>query len=838
MMEALGLLGTGVAFEVVRRRRPQLSAAAQADRSARSVEDDFNFQAAAESALDAMYILACMRGEDGQVTDFTFRYVNTRGEARLNRDREDLLGRQLCVEVPLIRSEGLFELYCEVVRTGVSTTRELNVNRTLKGVEVVQHHIVKLGDGVAVTSSDQTALRALEAELKQVSSFSDAIFQDAPFSMIATDALGKITAMNAEAEALTAYRREELVGAESLIMLFDREELRQRYGELQPPASSLHQPSGFDHHCSDDQSASRLNSEAARGETVAESHGIARRIEAGLPADRVAEQRTELAASSAAFELMVAEADRISPAEPQEWTYIRRDGTRTPVQVAMKVLRSPDGKRLGTVSLAQETGRAGVHAGSRVLRPTHDVLTGLVGRELLEDRIEQAIMRASRTGTLVGVYVLDLDKFKALNDALGHRTGDEILELTARRLIGLLRRSDTVSRTSGDEFVVVISELKDMAAAELCAEKLVRAIAPAYRVNGTEVGVTGSVGVSVFPELASNTLHLLERAETAMHAAKQAGRNRFRIFEAAMFDHVSSRLSMETELRSALDRGQLFAEYQPQTALPEGRVVGMEALLRWRHPQLGLVSPAHFIPMAEEMGLMPQFGAWVIATACTQARMIQLETGRRLLVSVNLSPYQFQDGRLVESVASALRTSGLAPADLEIEITENTLMVNSTANLAMLQQIRELGVRLSIDDFGTGFSSFSYLLQYKVDRLKIDQSFVRQASTDPNAASVVRTIIAMSHGLGIKVIAEGVETREQLRFLVRRHCDEAQGYFFARPVGADRFAAMVEQIEAMKIQSLAFDRPVSSEHSPGSVDEIADFRQTDLERTESPLRLT
>jgi EAL domain-containing protein (putative c-di-GMP-specific phosphodiesterase class I) len=263
---------------------------------------------------------------------------------------------------------------------------------------------------------------------------------------------------------------------------------------------------------------------------------------------------------------------------------------------------------------------------------------------------------------------------------------------------------------------------------------------------------------------------------------------------------------MEGALRQAMDRDELFMEYQPQVALPSGKVIGMEALLRWRHPKFGLVSPAHFIPMAEKIGILPEFGMWLMRRSCQEAKWIQERLGRRVSLSVNLSPHQFAQAKLLRTIEESLDESGLHPNDLEIEIIENTLMINSTANMKTLQMIRDLGVGLSIDDFGTGFCNFNYLLQYQVDRLKIDQSFVRQAASDVNAASVVRTVIAMSHGLGVKVIAEGVETRDQLKFLLRRRCDQAQGYFFARPLSPEKFVEAVPGIERMNLSDPSGER--------------------------------
>jgi diguanylate cyclase (GGDEF)-like protein len=491
--------------------------------------------------------------------------------------------------------------------------------------------------------------------------------------------------------------------------------------------------------------------------------------------------------------------------------------------VAIKAVLGPGGELNGLVATACDLSASKL-AGGRVLPvATHDALTGLIGPGLLEDRITQAIKRARRSATKTAVLTIDLDHFRRINDALGHRIGDEILTVAAARLLEKVRSADTVARIGADEFIVVVSDQTKLSDIEFCASLFLRAICVPYRIQGHTVNVTASVGISVCPDLADDTERLLRRSEAAMYAAKEAGRNRIMVFAPDMLEDAASRLSMEGALRQALDHNELFLEYQPQVALPSGKVIGMEALLRWRHPRFGLVSPAHFIPMAEKIGLLPEFGAWAMARACREAKWIQTRLGRRISLSVNLSPSQFKQTKLLQGIADCLKTSGLDPADLEVEIIESTLMINSTANLEMLQLIRDLGVGLSIDDFGTGFCNFNYLLQYRVDRLKIDQSFVRQAANDGSAASVVRTVIAMSHGLGIKVIAEGVETREQLKFLMRRRCDQAQGYFFARPLSAEQFVHSVPAIEAMNLsdssgEHLTARRPFSESGSgSGSV---------------------
>jgi diguanylate cyclase (GGDEF)-like protein len=419
-----------------------------------------------------------------------------------------------------------------------------------------------------------------------------------------------------------------------------------------------------------------------------------------------------------------------------------------------------------------------------------------VGRALLQDRIVQAVEQSRRYGTKVAVFVIDLDHFKRMNDSLGHAAGDQILVEAANRLRRSVRSTDVVARIGGDEFVVVMPDITTIVDVEQCATNLVAKLAPEISVDGHLVRVTGSVGVCIFPDVATDAKHLLKRADSAMYAAKENGRNQHQVFSEGMLKESADRLMMEHALRHALAKGELSMNYQPQISLTTGAVTGMEALLRWNHPKRGEISPAQFIALAEETGLIVPIGEWAFMTSCCEGKALQDELGMDLTVSINLSPRQFQQKNLVEVVEVALIKSGLPARNLEIEITENMLMVNSGDTLDKLQKMRELGVRISIDDFGTGFCSFSYLLQYQVDRLKIDQSFVKKSISDANAAAVVRTIIAMSHGLNIKVVAEGVETDEQLRFLQRRKCDEAQGYFIARPVAAKEFCSVVRSISS------------------------------------------
>jgi EAL domain-containing protein (putative c-di-GMP-specific phosphodiesterase class I) len=362
---------------------------------------------------------------------------------------------------------------------------------------------------------------------------------------------------------------------------------------------------------------------------------------------------------------------------------------------------------------------------------------------------------------------------------------------------------------------------------ERCAKRLVDRVSSTALVGELEVNLTASVGVCVYPDFAEDVDSLLERADAATYAAKEGGRNQYQVFADAMLKQSQDRLSMDTALRHALTREELFLHYQPLVSLTTGRVIGMESLLRWHHPKLGVISPSMFIPLAEETGLIVAIGEWALKQSCKQAKILCDELNTDLSVSINLSPRQFEQSNLLQTIREALEESGLPPQNLQVELTENTLMINSASNLEKLQQIRQLGARVAIDDFGTGFCSFSYLLQYPVDRLKIDQSFVMKAITEPNAATVVRTIIAMSHHLGIKVIAEGVEKPEHLQFLAQRNCDEAQGYYFSRPVAAAGFAAAVDQIHRM-FDERRLQEEIRPPSEPGVVGYEAD-READRE---------
>lgn len=414
----------------------------------------------------------------------------------------------------------------------------------------------------------------------------------------------------------------------------------------------------------------------------------------------------------------------------------------------------------------------------------HDTLTGLPNRVLLQERLNLGMAYANRSGRLMAVLFIDLDHFKLVNDSLGHELGDRLLQQVGERLSGLLRESDTVARQGGDEFVVILSELKlDEHAGKVC-QKLLDALTEPFEVEGRTLRIAASVGIALYPRDAEDTQNLLRFADTALYRAKELGRNNFQFFTDAMNARMLERLVLESGLHQAVANDELLLHYQPQVELDNGRVLGAEALLRWRHPHLGLVAPNRFIAIAEETGLIIPIGDWVLRRACADAMRWQGLSDGDFRIAVNLSACQFRDVGLVGRITAILEDTGLPPACLELEITESLLLQDVDAAIASLRELKALGISLSMDDFGTGYSSLSYLKRLPIDRLKIDQSFVRELATNPEDAAITRAIISMAHNLNLSVIAEGVETEAQRSLLVRYHCDELQGFLFSRPVEA------------------------------------------------------
>ncbi len=417
----------------------------------------------------------------------------------------------------------------------------------------------------------------------------------------------------------------------------------------------------------------------------------------------------------------------------------------------------------------------------------HDVLTGLPNRLLLRDRFVQATAQADREQSGVALLFLDLDNFKQVNDTLGHNYGDKLLVRVVERLHSCLRDADTISRQGGDEFVVLLPHLRDMRVIGGIVHHIIESFAAPFEIESYSINTTFSIGVSLYPDDGREFDSLLKNADTALYQAKDSGRDTYRFFSEKMNMDAQEQLRLQGQLRNALRNQEFLLHYQPQIDIASGRIVGAEALVRWQHPELGLIPPARFIPLAERSGLLIPMGEWILGEACRQAQ-IWRENGVPLVMAVNLSALQFKRGNLIETVANALKLSGLPAPLLELELTESILLQDVEVAINTLRSLKEMGVKLSIDDFGTGYSSLSYLKRLAVDKLKIDQSFVRDLAEDPDSAAIVKAIIQLGHTLQLAVIAEGVEAAAQLTFLREYGCDEAQGYFFSRPIPAVEFA--------------------------------------------------
>lgn len=421
----------------------------------------------------------------------------------------------------------------------------------------------------------------------------------------------------------------------------------------------------------------------------------------------------------------------------------------------------------------------------------HDALTELPNRLLVRDRVRQAIAGAEREKNKVALLFLDLDNFKTVNDSLGHTTGDVLLKAVARRLKDCVRASDTLSRQGGDEFLIVMPGVESPEAAAPVLDKIRDHIQHPFEIEGNELTTSVSIGVALYPDNGRDFDTLLKKADTAMYRAKEQGRNAYRFFDAQMNVNAVEHLNFRNGLRRALERDEFILHYQPQIELANGALIGAEALLRWQHPDLGLVPPGRFIPVAEDSGLIVTIGEWVLREACRQAASWPECGGAAVSVAVNLSAVQFKRGNLEKAVLDALEASGLDPARLELELTESILIQDTEEVLATVRQLKALGVKLSIDDFGTGYSSLSYLKRFDVDKLKIDQSFVRDMATDPEDEVIVRTIIQMAQSLDLRTIAEGVENERMLDNLKSFLCDEAQGFHIARPMPASDFVRFI-----------------------------------------------
>ncbi|RTK99992.1 MAG: EAL domain-containing protein [Neisseriaceae bacterium] len=476
-----------------------------------------------------------------------------------------------------------------------------------------------------------------------------------------------------------------------------------------------------------------------------------------------------------------------------EIRYRHRDGNNRTVWLTLRQVKEANGHVANYIGhLTDISERRAWEEHFRYLSE-HDYLTGLPNRTLFQDRLQQAILQSKRSGEKLAVAFMDLDRFKNINDSLGHHIGDKLLHAVAERLKQCVRSSDTISRQGGDEFILLLTGLHRREDAIQIIEHIQAAVANVYLIDDYEFNVTSSVGLSLFPDDGNDHDALIKNADAAMYQAKAAGRNSYHVFTDELKEKAVERVQIESGLRRALENGELRLNYQPQIDIASGRIIGAETLIRWHHPELGVISPLRFIPVAEESGLIVPIGEWILQQACKQARQWQVD-GFELTIAVNISAVQFRHKSLEDTVNRALAYSNLPPQWLELELTEGLIMEGSDAIIGIMQRLRQIGVKLSIDDFGTGYSSLSYLKRFPIDKLKIDQSFVRDITSDPDDAAITRAIINMAQSLKLKVIAEGVENEAQLDYLRQHACDEYQGYYCSKPLPADEFSTLLQSM--------------------------------------------
>ncbi|UGQ46893.1 bifunctional diguanylate cyclase/phosphodiesterase [Massilia endophytica] len=474
----------------------------------------------------------------------------------------------------------------------------------------------------------------------------------------------------------------------------------------------------------------------------------------------------------------------------------RKDGSMFWNETYISPVRDEQGALTHFVAIQHDMTAMKAYESELLHQSTHDALTGLPNRVLLQDRIAQTIAHSERKGHALWVVSIDLDRFKFTNSRLGHKGGDRLLQVVAARLQAAVRPVDTVARLGGDEFaLMLLPESGAMAPRVEQLQRVLDSLSARLVLDDTELFLSCSAGISVYPTDSVEPGVLCERADIAMYRAKEMGGNNYQFYTAALNEQLGERLLIESALRTALERHELVLHYQPQVDIASGRIVGMEALIRWQHPEMGMIAPSRFIPLAEETGLIVPIGAWVLRTACQQLRAWQLEGRSHLRVAVNVSARQMADPLFVSTVATVLAETGISPHSLELELTESQVMNDVERAIAVMHELKKLGVALAIDDFGTGYSSLSHLKRFEIDVLKIDQSFVRDITVDPDDAAIVTTIIALAATLKLQVISEGVETQEQLAFLRRHGCHQMQGYVFSRPVPAVAFTRLLEENE-------------------------------------------
>jgi diguanylate cyclase (GGDEF)-like protein/PAS domain S-box-containing protein len=472
---------------------------------------------------------------------------------------------------------------------------------------------------------------------------------------------------------------------------------------------------------------------------------------------------------------------------------VRRDGAEASIEDSAAPIHDRQGQVTGAVMVFRDVTAARALSLKMSHLAQHDSLTDLPNRILLNDRLVQAMAMAQRNGKKLAVLYLDIDRFKHVNDTAGHAAGDRLIKSISARLLNCVRSSDTVCRLGGDEFVILLSEVARAKGAAVTAKKILAALSEPHSIDQLEVHVSASIGIATYPADGTTAENLLKNADAAMYRAKECGRNNYQFFKAEMNQHVHERHSLESDLRRALERHEFALHYQPKVNLRTGAITGVEALLRWHHPTRQLILPSRFIDIAEDSGLIVPIGKWVLREGCRQAKAWQVTGLAPMSMAINISPVELRARNFVADVCEILAETGLASRYLELEITETFLMQDPVSTGLVLQELKDMGIRLALDDFGTGYSSLSYLRRFPIDTLKIDHSFVRNLTTDANDASIVRAVVNMGRSLDMRVVAEGVETRDQFTYLKKQQCPEAQGNYFGAPVIPEEVTELLAQ---------------------------------------------